>query len=54
MIAYHAARDGWEILWSGGNPVQPEGIPTGTTIRFYHAMVYDPINERFFVSARPT
>jgi hypothetical protein len=49
MVAYHAARDGWEIFWSDGDPVQPEGIATGSTIRFYHTMVYDPINQRLVV-----
>lgn len=49
MVAYHAATDSWETLWPGDDPVQPEGIPTGSLIRFYHTVVYDPINQRLVV-----
>lgn len=49
MVAYHAATDSWETLWSDGDPVQPAGVPIGSTVRVYHTMVYDPINQRLVV-----
>jgi hypothetical protein len=49
MGACHAARDGWEIFWSDGDPGQPDGIPTGSLIRYCHTAVYDPINQRLIV-----
>jgi hypothetical protein len=48
MIAYDAAGDGWEVLVAGDDPDRPGG-PTGRTVRGYHTMVYDPLNERLVV-----
>ena len=46
MVAYDAAADSWEVLWSGDDPAHPEGL---RTVRFYHTMVYDPVNQRLVV-----